>query len=87
MMRILGSKEPDMDADYEFIEAPDGQYMMLEDKVYSRSVAYIALLIEANKIRDPSLMEEAMEMLKRIRLSIPNASEVSLREVKGGRGN
>ena len=76
-----------MDADYEFIEAPDGQYMMLEDKVYSRSVAYIDLLIEANKIRDPSLMEEAMEMLKRIRLSIPNASEVSLREVKGGRGN
>lgn len=76
-----------MEPDYEFIEAPDGQYMMLEDKVFSRSAAYIALIIEANKIRDPSLMDEAMEMLKRIRLSIPNASEVSLREVKGGRGN
>jgi hypothetical protein len=76
-----------MDPEYEFIEAPDGQYMMLEDKVYSRSVAYIALLIEANKIRDPSLMDEAMEMLKRVRLSIPNASEVHLREVKGGKGN
>jgi hypothetical protein len=76
-----------MDPEYEFIESPDGQYMMLEDKVYSRSVAYIALLIEANKIRDPSLMDEAMEMLKRVRLSIPNASEVHLREVKGGKGN
>lgn len=76
-----------MEPDYEFIESPDGQFLMLEDKVFSRTAAYIALLIEANKIRDPSLMEEAMDMLRRVRLSIPNASEVSLREVKGGKGN
>lgn len=76
-----------MEPDYEFFESPDGQYLMLEDKVFSRTSAYIALLIEANKIRDPSLMEEAMDMLRRVRLSIPNASEVSLREVKGGKGN
>lgn len=76
-----------MNEGYEFIETPDGGSMLLEDKVSSRTISYTALLIEANKIIDNDLRAEALEMLRRVRLSISCSSEVNLGVVKGGKGN
>ena len=75
------------DDDYEFVSSPDGGAFMVEDKVAARTYAYISLLIETNNLKDEAIIGEAMEMLKRIRLSITAASEATLTAVRGGKGN
>jgi hypothetical protein len=75
------------DEDYEFVVSPDGMSSLIADKVASRTAAYIDLLVEANKIKDDVLMAEALEMLKRVRLSIGVNSEATLSTLKGGKAN
>ena len=75
------------DEDYEFVVAPDGVSGMIADKVASRTEAYIDLLVETNKLKDEALIAEALEMLKRVRLSVGVTSEVTLSALKGGKAN
>lgn len=75
------------DDDYEFVVAPDGVSSLIADKVASRTQAYIDLLIETNKLKDEALIAEALEMLKRVRLSIGVTSEATLSALKGGKAN
>lgn len=75
-----------MDEDYEFMEAPDGQVFMLQDKVSARVLAYATLAELARGIKEPELFAEALEMLKALRLSI-GIREASISTIKGGRGN
>lgn len=75
------------DDDVEFIEAPDGQVFMLQDRISARTEAYIRLLDAARSIKEPELVDEALEMLKRIRLSIGVYSDATINVVKGGKGN
>ncbi len=75
------------DEDYEFVVSPDGMSNLIADKVASRTAAYIDLLVEANKIKDDVLVAEALEMLKRVRLSISVNSEATLSTLKGGKAN
>jgi hypothetical protein len=72
-----------MDDDFEFIEAPDGQIFMLQDKISARTLSYITLLLEARNLKDPELIAEAMEMLKAIRMSVLIREPLGV--VKGGR--
>jgi len=72
-----------MDDDFEFIEAPDGQVFMLQDKISARTLSYITLLLEARNLKDPELLAEAMEMLKAIRMSVVIREPLGV--VKGGR--
>ena len=72
-----------MDDDFEFIEAPDGQVFMLQDKISARTLSYITLLLEARNLKDPELLAEAMEMLKAIRMSVIIREPLGV--VKGGR--
>jgi hypothetical protein len=72
-----------MDDDFEFIEAPDGQIFMLQDKISARTLSYITLLLEARNLKDPELLAEAMEMLKAIRMSVMIREPLGV--VKGGR--
>jgi len=76
-----------MESDYEFVQAPDGSVFMVEDKIAARTLAFTHLMIEATRIKDEGVYNEALEMLKRLRLSIPVVTEVQLGVVKGGRGN
>ena len=76
-----------IDDDFEFMEAPDGQVIMLQDKPAARVAAYIALVQTARDIKEPELYSEALEMLKRLRLSISIQPETSLGVIKGGKGN
>lgn len=75
-----------MDEDYEFMEAPDGQVFMLQDKVSARVLAYATLAELARNIKEPELFADALEMLKAIRMSI-GVREASISTIKGGRGN
>lgn len=75
-----------MDDDIEFIEAPDGQVFMLQDRGTARILAYITLMNEARTLKEPELMAEALEMLKAIRMSIVYR-EASVSTIKGGRAN
>lgn len=75
-----------MDDEIEFIEAPDGQVFMLQDKVSGRVLAYATIADMARGIKEPELMAEVLEMLKAIRMSI-SVREASISAIKGGRGN
>lgn len=76
-----------MDDDFDFIEAPDGQVFMLQDKTSARAVAYIQLLLTVRNLKEPELIAEGLEMLKRLRLSISVHSEGHLGVIKGGKPN
>jgi hypothetical protein len=76
-----------MDDDIEFIEAPDGQIFMVGDRTAARTLAYITLLEAVRNLKEPELMAEGMEMLKRLRLSIGIHTEVPLGVIKGGKPN
>ena len=76
-----------MDDDFDFVEAPDGSVFMLQDKTSARAIAYIQLLIAARNLKEPELIAESLEMLKRLRLSISVHSEGSLGVIKGGKPN
>lgn len=75
-----------MDEDIEFIEAPDGQVFMLQDRVTSRILAYVTVAELARSIKEPELMAEALDMLKAIRMSI-SVREATVSAIKGGRAN
>jgi hypothetical protein len=75
-----------MDEDYEFMEAPDGQVFMLQDKVSARILAYSTLVELSRNVKEPELFAECLEMLKALRLSI-GVREASISAIKGGRGN
>lgn len=74
-----------MDEDYEFMEAPDGQVFMLQDKVSARILAYSTLVELSRNVKEPELFAECLEMLKALRLSI-GIREASISTIKGGRG-
>lgn len=76
-----------MDDDFDFVEAPDGSVFMLQDKTSARAVAYIQLLLAVRGIKEPELIAEGLEMLKRLRLSISVHSEGQLGIIKGGKPN
>lgn len=76
-----------MDDDFDFIEAPDGSVFMLQDKTSARAVAYIQLLLAVRNLKEPELIAEGLEMLKRLRLSIGVHTEVPLGVIKGGKPN
>ena len=59
-----------MDDEHQFIDLGVGEPYMLEDKVSSRTYAYIGLMLELDKIEKPEIMEEGLKMLERVRLSI-----------------
>lgn len=75
-----------MDEDIEFIEAPDGQVFMIQDRVTSRILAYVTVAELARNIKEPELMTEALDMLKAIRMSI-SVREATVSAIKGGRAN
>jgi hypothetical protein len=75
-----------MDEDYDFVEAPDGQVFMLQDKVSARILAYSTLVELSRNVKEPELFAECLEMLKALRLSI-GFREASISAIKGGRGN
>jgi len=70
---------------YEFIETPDGNTMMLEDKITARINAYIQLMHTVRNIKEDDLIAEGMEMLKRIRLSVHITPERDVSVMKGGK--
>lgn len=76
-----------MDDNYEFVEGPGGGLLMVEDKVASRTLAYITLLNALRNTKEPELMAEGLEMMKRLRMSIGVHSEARLGLVKGDKGN
>jgi hypothetical protein len=76
-----------MDDDIEFIEAPDGQVFMLQDRATARTLAYISLMELTARVKDDDVKAEGLEMLKRLRLSVSVQSEVHLGVVKGGKPN
>lgn len=75
-----------MDEDVEFIEAPDGQVFMLQDRVTARILAYVTVAEMARGIKEPELMADVLEMLKAIRMSI-SVREATVSAIKGGRAN
>lgn len=75
-----------MDEDIEFIEAPDGQVFMLQDRVTARILAYVTVAEMARGIKEPELMADVLEMLKAIRMSI-SVREATVSAIKGGRAN
>jgi hypothetical protein len=76
-----------MDDDIEFLEAPDGQVFMLQDRATARTLAYISLMELTARVKDDDVKAEGLEMLKRLRLSVSVHSEVHLGVVKGGKPN
>lgn len=75
-----------MDEDIEFIEAPDGQVFMLQDRVTARILAYVTVAELARNIKEPELMADVLEMLRAIRMSI-SVREATVSAIKGGRAN
>lgn len=75
-----------MDEEIEFIEAPDGQIFMLQDRVTARILAYVTVAEMARGIKEPELMADVLEMLKAIRMSI-SVREATVSAIKGGRAN
>lgn len=75
-----------MDEEIEFIEAPDGQIFMLQDRMTARILAYVTVAELARNIKDQELLAESLEMLKAIRMSI-GVREASISAIKGGRAN
>jgi hypothetical protein len=74
------------DEDDAEIESLAGQIIMPEDKVSSRTMAYISLMEAVKKIKnDDELKAESMNMLKRIRLSISAMSDAPMDIHKGGK--
>ena len=73
--------------DIEYIQAPDGQILTLQDKITSRVLAYCTLIDHAKSLKEPELMAETMEMLKAIRQSISSSREANISTIKGGRAN
>ena len=71
--------------EHEFIQLPDGQTMMLEDKISSRVAAYTKLLTELRNIKEEKIVEEGMLMLARLRLSINIVPETPVSVMKGGK--
>jgi hypothetical protein len=68
-----------MDDEHQFIDIGADQPYMLEDKVASRTYAYIGLMLELNRVDNPEIMEEGLKMLERIRLSVsPPQPSISL---------
>lgn len=76
-----------MDDDFDFVEAPNGDVFMLQDKTSARAFAYIQLLNAVRNLKEPELIAEGLEMLKRLRLSINVHSEGHLGVIKGGKPN
>jgi len=74
-----------MDENHEFIQMPDGQTLMLEDKVASRVVAYTNLLLELRNVKEEKIVEEGLLMLARLRLSINIIPETPVSIMKGGK--
>ena len=72
---------------FEFIETPDGNTMMLEDKVTARVNAYIQLMHTVRNIKEEELVNEGMRMLERLRLSIHITPERDVSVMKGGKSN
>lgn len=73
-----------MDEDVEFVEAPDGQVFMLQDRVSARVMAYATIVELAQTVKDPEILSDVLEMLKAIRLSI-TAKEPMISAIKGGK--
>lgn len=74
------------DEDDAEIESLAGQIIMPEDKVSSRTMAYISLMEAVKKIKNnDELKAESMNMLKRIRLSISAMSDTPMDIHKGGK--
>jgi hypothetical protein len=71
--------------DHEFVQLPDGQTMILEDKVASRVIAYTNLLLELRNVKDEKIIEEGLLMLARLRLSINIVPETPVSIMKGGK--
>jgi hypothetical protein len=71
--------------DHEFVQLPDGQTMILEDKVASRVIAYTNLLLELRNVKDEKIVEEGLLMLSRLRLSINIVPETPVSIMKGGK--
>lgn len=73
-----------IDDELEFIEAPDGQIFMVQDRVSSRVMAYATIAELARNIKEPEILEEVLEMMKAIRISI-TAKEPVISAIKGGK--
>ncbi|NDB69227.1 MAG: hypothetical protein EB015_14700 [Methylocystaceae bacterium] len=73
------------DDDFEYVEGPNGEIIINQDKISARTMAYVTLMIETTKIVDPDIKAESLEMLKRLRMSMPAYSEATLGVVKGGK--
>ena len=70
---------------YEFIETPDGNTMMLEDRITARVNAYVQLMHTIRNMKEEALIEEGMLMLARLRLSITIQPDTPLSVMKGGK--
>jgi len=76
-----------MDESHEFVQMPDGQTMMLEDKISSRVTAYTNLLLELRNVKEEKIVEEGLLMLARLRLSINIVPETTVSVMKGGKSS
>jgi hypothetical protein len=70
---------------YEFIETPDGNTMLLEDRITARVNAYVQLMHTIRNMKEEALIEEGMLMLARLRLSITIQPDTPLSVMKGGK--
>lgn len=72
---------------FEFIETPDGQTMLLEDRITARINAYVQLMHTVRNMKEEELVNEGMRMLERIRLSITITPERDVAVMKGGKSS
>ena len=72
-----------MDEEFEYIEGPSGEIIVVQDKISARTMAYITLMLEARNLKDEALLAEALDMLKAIRTSVMIREPLGV--LKGGR--
>lgn len=82
-MNGLQQEPVKMEEEFEYIEGPNGEIIVVQDKVAARTLAYITLMLEARNLKDQDLLSEALEMLKVIRTSVMIREPLGV--VKGGR--